>query len=764
MPDNTLFQDPDAGSEPLAARMRPRTLDDFVGQEHILGEGRLLRRAIQADMISSLIFYGPPGTGKTTLARVIANTTKSKFVSLNAVLAGVKDVRAAIDEAKQTRELYGRRTILFVDEVHRWNKAQQDALLPWVENGTVVLIGATTQNPFFEVNSALVSRSRIFQLKALTSDDLYTIARHALEDPERGYGRYTVTIDDDALDHLVSVADGDARGLLNALQLAVETTPEEYPPPPGTQIRITREIAEDSIQQKAVLYDKEGDYHFDVISAFIKSMRGSDPDATLYWLARMVHSGEAPHYIFRRMLIAASEDVGLADPHALGVVEAAASAFDRVGLPEGNFHLAQAALYLATAPKSNSTLGYFDALDAVSREAQQDVPNHLRDANRDKEGFGHGEGYLYPHAYRDHWVAQAYLPGALRGRVFYEPSDQGREREIALRVSRNRELQLEVAIPEQSAEVLSYSPATDRRLAEWVRRSHDDRLGAAAALRDAVAAAADVARHHRVLLIGRAATLHLWETVRSAPEGRAVAAVPDESRAETARHYAARLPELERPLIVHADPIPALDSPEVTAHRFDRILLADALFTAPDRAELPMRLGDRADDGARLVVVQRIPARGQRLSGLAAPTPEAREPPRATTSAGRGGSAGRAERGSAPGPLQLLREAEEQLFARVENELVNWNEETVVDAVRAGGWVIDDDRLLTTHEQRTLSREQIDVWLSAERPGGLGATLVELGGEDARSAVVQLLRRRLAGQRVSWSVTSVLIVAHREGA
>ncbi len=424
--DKDLFDAAGQHGEPLASRMRPRTVEEFVGQEHILGPGRLLRRAIQADQLASLIFYGPPGTGKTTLARVIANTTRSHFVSINAVLAGVKEIREATAEADSRRKHHGRRTTLFVDEVHRWNKAQQDALLPWVENGTVVLIGATTENPFFEVNPALVSRSRIFQLKPLSSDDLRTIAERTLKDQERGYGAYQVSIEPEALEHLVDVSGGDARTLLNALELAVETTPERFPPSPGEPIRISLSIAEESIQRRVVLYDKEGDYHFDTISAFIKSLRGSDPDAALYWLARMVYAGEDPRFLFRRMLIFACEDVGLADPQALAVAEAAAAAFDRVGLPEGRFHLAQAALYLATAPKSNSSLAFFDALAVVEKEQAGEVPSHLRDPSRDAEGFGHGEGYLYPHSYREHWVAQQYLPDRLQGRVFYQPSGGGR--------------------------------------------------------------------------------------------------------------------------------------------------------------------------------------------------------------------------------------------------------------------------------------------------------------------------------------------------
>ena len=418
---------------PLANRMRPRSLDEYIGQEHIIGPGRLLRRAIQIDQLSSVIFYGPPGTGKTTLARIIANTTKANFISINAVLAGVKEIREAIDDAQKALAHYQKRTTLFVDEVHRFNKSQQDALLPHVENGTLTLIGATTENPYFEVNKALVSRSRIFQLTVLTEADLKAIAVQALSDKERGYGNKNVVIDDDALNHLVRTANGDARGVLNALELAVETTAEE-----GGVIRITRAIAEDSIQQRAVLYDRDGDAHYDTISAFIKSLRGSDPDAALYWMAKMVYAGEDPRFIFRRMLIFACEDVGMADPNALTVVVNAAKAFDYVGLPEGRFHLSHACIYCATAPKSNSSMAFFDALNTVAQSASDDVPNHLRDASRDSKDLGHGKGYLYPHAYRDHWVAQQYLPDHLKGQVFYVPGEIGYERHVKERIERYR--------------------------------------------------------------------------------------------------------------------------------------------------------------------------------------------------------------------------------------------------------------------------------------------------------------------------------------
>ena len=335
---------------PLADRMRPRTLDEFVGQEHILGPARLLRRAIEADQLSSILLFGPPGTGKTTLARIIANTTKANFVTLNAVLSGVKDIRAAISEATERLRHHTQRTILFVDEVHRFNKAQQDALLPHVENGTVTLIGATTENPYFEVIKALVSRSRVFELQSLDQAALARIAEQALGNEERGYGKLEIEMEDGALDHLIHTSNGDARSLLNALELAVETTLED-----SSGVRhITLEVAEESIQRRAVLYDREGDAHYDTISAFIKSLRGSDPDAALYWMARMVYAGEDPRFIFRRMLIFAAEDIGLADPQALQMAVSASYAFDYVGMPEGRFILSECCLYLATAPKSNS--------------------------------------------------------------------------------------------------------------------------------------------------------------------------------------------------------------------------------------------------------------------------------------------------------------------------------------------------------------------------------------------------------------------------
>ena len=544
----------DIKSQPLAYRMRPRTLDEYIGQDHIIGPGRLLRRSIQADQLSSVIIYGPPGTGKTTLARVIANTTKSHFSTINAVLSGVKELRDEIDAAKRRLDLYGTRTILFVDEVHRWNKSQQDALLPWVENGTFILIGATTENPFFEVNAALVSRSRIFQLKPLTSEDLTRIAWQAVRDKERGYGNLEVTFEDGALEHLVDVASGDARSLLNALELAVVTSPRD-----GDKVHITKETAEESIQRKAVLYDKEGDYHFDVISAFIKSLRGSDPDAALYWLAKMVYAGEDPRFIFRRMMISACEDVGLADPNAIVVVQSDAAAFNAIGMPEGRYHLAHAALYLATAPKSNSEMGFFDALKAVEQEsAAAEVPNHLRDASRDSKGFGHGEGYMYPHAYQDHWVAQQYLPNELQGKVFYNVGNIGYEKKIADLVNRRREIQLESVDVNAFPENLTYSP--DDKRDQWLRRTISGRSTALENMRDRMFRCVDVIRSDRVLVLNSGHGLLVWEAYRHTPEGLVVAHVRSSEESAYILQYMKTLDPVSAPrLICDADYVHALE-------------------------------------------------------------------------------------------------------------------------------------------------------------------------------------------------------------
>lgn len=751
-----LFASASDKHEPLAFRMRPRTLDEFAGQEHIVGKGRLLRRVIQADQLSSLIFYGPPGTGKTTLAWVIANSTKSTFITMNAVLSGVKDLREAIEKAKEQRDLYGKRTTLFVDEVHRWNKAQQDALLPWVENGTVIFVGATTQNPYFEVNPALVSRSRIFQLVPLTEDDLSGVVRRALADTERGYGRYAVELADDALRHLVKISNGDARSLLNALELAVETTPSTFPPPAGEPITVTLDIAEQSIQRKVVLYDKEGDYHFDTISAFIKSVRGSDPDATLYWLARMVHAGEDPHFIFRRMLVSASEDVGMADPDALQVVAAAAAAFDRVGLPEGRYHLAHAALYLSTCPKSNTIMGFFDALEHIESEAKAgEVPNHLRDASRDKEGFGHGEGYLYPHAFRDHWVSQQYLPAALQGKIFYEPSEVGYEARIRDTVQRRREIQLAQASEPPSVEVLTFSPP-DRERDRWLARVGIEQSAMLSAIRDKVIEGAALRRHDRVLDADARSGLLLWEAVRRTPEGGTWAIVTSDSERELIEHELLRLSETERPRILQAERA-LLDPPLFPAGRsapleervagasarnplaaaladgmrFDAIVGRNLLTRVPDKEAAFFVLRQMVERGGRLSIAETVPSRAPLLSDY-------------LSDAVSGLSA------DEQAVVGEFAKAEQHVRSQLLGEITGWPPEELERACRAAGFAECSLRIEQFAERRTVAEKQVDAWFGGDSAYGRAVSGIMTPGDIGR--IVAVCKRKLAGTELSWPV------------
>lgn len=423
MRTNTMKQE-----SPLASRMRPETLDQVVGQKHIVGPGTLLYRAIKADQLGSIIFYGPPGTGKTTLAKVIAHTTKAEFCQINATVAGKKDMEEVVQKAKDTLGMYGRRTILFVDEIHRFNKSQQDYLLPFVEDGTLILIGATTENPYFEVNGALLSRSRIFELKVLEKEDILELLHRAVTDVEKGMGSYRAVLDEDAADFLADVANGDARAALNALELGVLTTPRAE----DGKIHIDLEVAQECIQKRAVRYDKDGDNHYDTISAFIKSMRGSDPDAAVYYLGRMLYAGEDIKFIARRIMIHAAEDVGMADPQALNVAVSAAQAVERIGMPEARIILAEAVIYIASAPKSNSVISAIDqAMEAVRTEKTRPVPVHLKDTHyKGAEKLGHGAGYLYPHDFPGHYVKQQYLPDGMEGRTFYHPSDEGFEKEV----------------------------------------------------------------------------------------------------------------------------------------------------------------------------------------------------------------------------------------------------------------------------------------------------------------------------------------------
>lgn len=727
--------------EPLAARMRPRTLDEFVGQEHIVGPGRLLRRAIQADQLSSLILYGPPGTGKTTLAMVIANTTRSHFEVLNAVLAGVAEIRRVTAEAQERRHKASQRTTLFVDEVHRWNKAQQDALLPWVENGTVIFIGATTENPYFSVNRPLVSRSHVFQLRSLAEEDLRDVARRALRDPERGYGALRVDLKPDALDHLVDVANGDARGVLNALELAVETTP----PNEEGAIVVDLTVAEESIQRRAVLYDKEGDVHYDTISAFIKSLRGSDPDAAMYWLARMVYAGEDPIFIFRRMLIFAGEDVGLADPQAMIYVQSCAAAFDRVGLPEGRYHLAEAALYLATAPKSNSSFAFFDALSAVENERTGDVPVHLRDASRDAEGFGHGAGYLYPHAYRDHWVAQQYLPLELQGRLFYQPSEQGYEQRIAETVNRRREAQLAAMVEGVGLAPLenwTTSP-TDRSRERWLQRTLSNTGEQLAATRDRVLGAADLQRHHLALDLNAGTGLLTWDLVRRVPEGGVWALTREARAGEGLREQSRRLPEVGRPMVFVGEPgdLPALLAQAGQSDvRFDAIVGRNALGREGDKAQtLAVQYGLLLA-GGRLSLAEAVPGEGQRLYNLL--------------------DLGQLEAGLAA----RLKEAEEAVYAHPNDPLVNWKPADLETWLREVGFESTSMQLEVGVSEVHIGPAMLERWFG---PGGAGeretyATHLARALTAEEIALVRdLFARQVLNQTVKWRNVTAYLTGRR---
>jgi putative ATPase len=759
---------------PLAARMRPQTLAEFIGQEHILGPGRLLRRAIQADQLSSLIFYGPPGSGKTTLAKIIANTTHAYFIAINAVLSGVKEIREAIEIAKNKRGMFSQKTILFIDEVHRFNKAQQDALLPHVENGTVILIGATTENPYFEVNKALVSRSRIFQLRSLSEDDLRAIAWQALADQERGYGLRQVNLSEAALDHLVNVANGDARAVLNALELAVETTP----PDAYDVINITLAVAEESIQRRAVLYDKDGDAHFDTISAFIKSLRGSDPDAALYWLARMVYAGEDPRFIFRRMIVFAGEDVGLADPNALGVVVAAAQAYDYVGLPEGRFHLAQACLYLATAPKSNSAFAFFDALAVVEQEREAEVPDHLRDSNRDAEDLGHGASYLYPHAYRDHWVAQQYLPEALQGRVFYQPGNVGYEAAISEQVARRREeqvaatLETEAALDWAAAQARPGPPAQSR----WLQRTLSSVGVQLGQVRDKIFALAKVERHHLVLDLNAGAGLLTWEAVRRAPVGGVWALAANQQTATALKQQASNLDTLARPVVLTGTVValPGLiaealigqdthlrqveqndilfgggqaDSPS-----FDVMVGRNVLTHLADKAAAAKTVAGLLKSGGRLVLAEVVPKHTPRLHRLV-------------------------DLSTLPAHLaERFVMIEEAIYANPSDPMVNWEATDLKAMLLEAGLAQVELTVETQTSELYLGPEQLQRWFATAARGQrptlaqhlLGAFPEVLHLREAQwltaaelAEVKRLFERQLLAQVVPWSSTIAYILAYQ---
>lgn len=799
-----LFDASKPQKEPLAARLRPRNLDEYIGQDHIVGKGRLLRRAIAADQLTSVIFYGPPGCGKTTLAKVIANHTKSNFITLNAVLTGVAEIRTAIKQAEDYFKLYNRRTILFVDEVHRWNKAQQDALLPWVENGTIILIGATTENPFFEVNKALVSRSRVFQLKPLTKKDLFKAANFALSDLERGYGHWDVQFEQGALEHLVDTANGDARSLLNALELAVETTPEKWDPynanplPPwGSTIRISKEAAEESIQKKIVLYDRDGDYHYDIISAFIKSLRGRDPDAAMYWLARMVRAGEDPHFIFRRMLISACEDTGLADPYAISVVTSCADAFDRVGLPEGRYHLAHAALYLATCPKSNSSMAFFDALASVDKD-DAEVPNHLKDSSRDAEGFGHGDGYLYPHAYRDHWVSQQYLPSGLVGKVFYTPTEQGYEAKIREEVLSRREIQISMILegmtpekPDTDAscgmhplphfakdfdnpigewwinktfdknstvkeENLTFTPtnqrkesALDRADKSWRSRLDSNKAEVLTTIRNAMIQLADLTRHTRSLVWNADDALLLWEVSRKTPEGATAGLCFSQRGLEILEQYGRTLDNLDRPfLMLRPESLENYLSAEVfqkvltdyseNGMIFDRLFFRDP-FNSQDSADVLAYALEKLNPNLvpkniQVVISQKIPSKGQRLWNLI-------HNQLLTDST----------RQSFSAILKKMEGAENDFFCDKDNPLFNWDEESVRKAFEDKGFAVKSASKLIS-EKRRISTDEINRWFDSKTSSYGSAMSLALGEEDLNK-IKNLLLSACQNTIFSWNST-----------
>jgi putative ATPase len=661
-----------------------------------------------------------------------------------------------------------------VDEVHRWNKAQQDALLPWVENGTVILVGATTENPFFEVNRALVSRSRIFQLKPLGKEGLMETARRAVADLERGYGKWRISFEDGALEHLVEVASGDARSLLNALELAVETSPSHWPPPGDETIHISMEAAEESIQRRAVLYDRDGDYHFDTISAFIKSVRGSDPDAALYWLAKMVRAGEDPSFIFRRMIILASEDVGLADPHALGVVISCAEAFDRIGFPEGNFPLAHACLYLATAPKSNTAMAFFDALKEVDRE-DAEVPNHLRDASRDAESFGHGEGYIYPHAYRDHWAAQQYLPSALRGRTFYIPSIVGYEGKMRSVVLQKRELQAAVVLGSEQGgassaddpsvadgELLTWS-AQAKGKEGWFKRLESGRSALLLSDRNAIFNAASPSRHARILIPMANDGLLLWESLRRCPEGLSAALVNSETAREALLRFATTMDQIEQPEIAVMEDEALLPSPQkagewFSSSVFDHILIRELrLFSKPGKSATEpaspaiafSRMATDAqvllESGGSLVLLCSPPPLGERISRIL-----------------------REECGGFIPDASLsekLQQAEEAFFSPSSKEDEashkqsewNWDASTLSRAVESAGFTVKIETV-DQKEDRLIGSKDIDAWFDRKK-SRWGAFMEKTLDSGDFSRIENALRQRFQAGPLPWKWKSILLSA-----
>ncbi len=725
---------------PLAARMRPRTLDELVGQEEIVGPGRLLRRAIESDrLFSSIILWGPPGTGKTSLAMIIAQRTQAHFEALSAVLSGVADLRRVIAEARERRVLHGQRTILLVDEIHRFNKAQQDALLPHVENGTVTLIGATTENPYFEVNSALVSRSRIFQMRPLGEEGLRRLLERALADPERGYGGRKIEASPDALAHLANVAGGDARVAYNALELAVESTP----PDADGVIPIDVTVAQESIQRRAILYDRDGDAHYDTISAFIKSVRGSDPDAALYWLAKMIYAGEDPKFVMRRLLILAAEDIGMADPQGIAVASACARALEWVGLPEAQYHLAEATLYLATAPKSNSCGAYWRALAAVEAEGKVDVPRHLQDSSRDAEGLGHGDGYRYPHAYAGHWVPQQYLPDSLQGAAFYEPGHEGYEARIRDEVARRREAQLAALLePDPAvwdAEPSPGPPAQNR----WLERT----LGSAGALlgrlRDHIMALAAIERHELVLDLDAAGGLLTWEAIRRAPAGGVWALAADAREATALEQQAGHLDSLGRPVILQGEVValPALVAAQGQgAVRFDVAVGRNALARRAEWAAAAQAVAAVLRSGGRLALAEALPRHGQRLHRLLDLDPLGAE------------------------LAARLAVAEEAVYAASDDPRLQWDAPDLVAALEAAGFQQVRVEVRPEASEQRIGAEHLARWFAGGPRHGrpsYAQRLAEALSPEELAEVRRLFYAQLQSRTVPWTSTIAYVTALR---
>jgi putative ATPase len=719
--------------------MRPRILDDLIGQDEIVGPGRLLRRAIESDrLFSSIILWGPPGSGKTSLAMVIAQRTQAHFEALSAVLSGVADLRRVIAEARERRVLHGQRTILLVDEIHRFNKAQQDALLPHVENGTVTLIGATTENPYFEVNKALVSRSRIFQMRSLGERDLLALLERALTDPQHGYGGRKIVAEPEALAHLAHVAGGDARVAYNALELAVESTP----PDAEGVIHIDLVVAQESIQRRAVLYDRDGDAHYDTISAFIKSVRGSDPDAALYWLAKMIYAGEDPRFIMRRLLILAAEDIGLADPQGIVLAAACAQALEWVGLPEAQYHLAEATLYLATAAKSNSCGSYWRALAEVEAEGKVDVPRHLQDDSRDAQDMGHGEGYRYPHSFPGHWVPQQYLPDALQGQFFYQPGDQGYEAGIREEVARRREATLAALADGQSQSMptalSSAGPPAQNRWLERTLGSVSEQLGQ---VRDRVMALAAIERHELVLDLNAGAGLLTWEAVRRAPVGGVWALVGTMEEAVSLSRQAEQLDGPARPPIVRGEleALPALVEAQGQGEvRFDVAVGRNALARRPDLEAAARALGMVLRPGARVALAESLPRHGQRLYRLV-------------------------ELANLGEDLAArLRAAEEAIFADESDPLVRWDAADLTAALEAAGFSQVQVETEQRAQQQRISDELLAHWFAARtrssRPSYAQRLSDRLAPEEL-ALVRSLFSAQLRGRTVSWTSTVAFVRA-----